>query len=159
MPVLAAGGIATGRALAAVLTAGADGAWMGTPLVATNEAVEVADAYKQKIVAARAEDSVFTRVFDLLDAKAWGAPPWPDPFAARVIRNETVDQWQDREADLAENIDAAADGSAAPRETAPLAPQLRQPLRRRPPIRPPPTSSARLPTPNASSQAPRRLLA
>ena len=107
IPVLAAGGISTGAALAAVLTAGADGAWMGTPLVATHEAVEVSDAYKQKIVGARAEDSVYTRVFDILDVAAWGIPPWPDPIAARVIRNETVDQWQGREGDLAASLDDA----------------------------------------------------
>jgi len=108
IPVLAAGGMATGRALAGILAMGADGAWMGTPLVATYEAVEVADAYKRKIVDARAEDSVFTRVFDLLDEKAWGMPPWPAPVAARVILNETVEQWQGREDDLAAHIDDAA---------------------------------------------------
>jgi nitronate monooxygenase len=58
VPVLASGGVATGRALAAVLAVGADGAWMGTPLVATHEAVEVSEPYKQKIVAAKAGDSV-----------------------------------------------------------------------------------------------------
>lgn len=108
-PVLAAGGIATGAALAAVLTAGADGAWMGTPLVATHEAIEVSDAYKQKIVAARAEDSIYTRVFDLLDVRTWGIPPWPDGIAANVLRNETVDQWQGREDELAAQIDGATD--------------------------------------------------
>ena len=39
VPVLAAGGIASGRALAAVLGAGADGAWVGTAFVATGESV------------------------------------------------------------------------------------------------------------------------
>ena len=106
--LLAAGGVATGRALAAVLAAGADGAWMGTPLVATHEAVEVSEPYKQKIVNATAEDSVYTRVFDLLDVKTWGIPAWPDPIAARVIRNETVEEWQDHEENLAANIDSAA---------------------------------------------------
>jgi len=107
-PVLAAGGVATGRVLAAVLAAGADGAWIGTPLLATNEAVEISDAYKQKILAASAEDSVFTRVFDLLDEKVWGIPPWPETIGARVIRNETVDQWQGHEDQLAATIDKAA---------------------------------------------------
>jgi len=40
-PVIASGGIASGRALAAVLAAGGEGAWIGTPLLATHEAVEV----------------------------------------------------------------------------------------------------------------------
>ena len=50
LPVLAAGGITTGRALAAVLAAGADGASLGTALLATPEAVEVPDAFKERIV-------------------------------------------------------------------------------------------------------------
>ena len=40
-PVIASGGIASGRALAAVLAAGGEGAWIGTPLLATHEAAEV----------------------------------------------------------------------------------------------------------------------
>src|SRR2546428_4947210 len=47
MPVLAAGGITSGRALAAVLAAGADGAWLGTALLATPECIEVTDTYKE----------------------------------------------------------------------------------------------------------------
>lgn len=109
LPVLAAGGIATGGALAAVLAAGADGAWVGTPLVAAQETVEVSDAYKQAIVAARSEDSVFTAVFDLLDVQAWGIPPWPEGIAARVLRNEIVDQWHGREDELAAQIEPATE--------------------------------------------------
>lgn len=108
-PVLAAGGIATGAALAAALAAGADGACLGTHFVATHEAIEVAEGYKQRIVNARAEDSVYTRVFDLLDVQAWGIPPWPDGIGARVLRNETVDQWQGREVALAAQIVTAAE--------------------------------------------------
>jgi nitronate monooxygenase len=108
IPLLAAGGIATGPALAAVLAAGADGVWMGTAFVSTFEAVEVPETYKQKIIAAKAEDSIYTRVFDMLDVKAWGIPPWPQAIAARVLRNETVDQWQGREDELAARIEAAA---------------------------------------------------
>src|SRR5439155_9969639 len=46
-PVIASGGIATGRALAAVLAAGGEGAWLGTPLLATHEAIEVSEAHKK----------------------------------------------------------------------------------------------------------------
>src|SRR5215472_1137350 len=46
-PVIAAGGIASGRAHAAVLAAGGEGAWLGTPLLATHEAIEVSDRYKK----------------------------------------------------------------------------------------------------------------
>jgi nitronate monooxygenase len=50
IPVMAAGGISTGRALAAVLAGGAEGASMGTAFVATPENVEVPDAFKQHII-------------------------------------------------------------------------------------------------------------
>ena len=50
VPVLAAGGITTGRALAAVLAAGAQGASLGTALLPTPEAVEVPDSFKERIV-------------------------------------------------------------------------------------------------------------
>jgi nitronate monooxygenase len=49
VPVVAAGGIASGRSLAAVLAAGAEGAWLGTAFVATHEN-ELPDAYKAQIV-------------------------------------------------------------------------------------------------------------
>ena len=44
IPVLASGGIASGRALAAVLAAGADGAWTGTAFLATPECVEIPES-------------------------------------------------------------------------------------------------------------------
>lgn len=100
VPVLAAGGIASGRSLAAVLAAGADGAWIGTALLATNECVEVSDAYKQRLVAARSEDTVFTEVFDILDEAAFGIPPWPPGIAGRAICNDFLQSWHGREQDL-----------------------------------------------------------
>jgi nitronate monooxygenase len=106
-PVLAAGGIGDGRVLAAVLAAGADGAWMGTPLLATNEAIEVTDHQKQRIVEANAEDSVYTSVYDMLDEKAWGYPSWPKGIAARVLRNDVTSRWHGHEDDLREHIDEA----------------------------------------------------
>jgi nitronate monooxygenase len=64
-PVIASGGIATGRALAAVLAAGGEGAWIGTPLLATHEATGVSEAYKKCIVESDGQDTVFTRVYDI----------------------------------------------------------------------------------------------
>ena len=46
IPVIAAGGIANGRSLAAVLAAGAEGAWVGTAFVATQENTEVPEIHK-----------------------------------------------------------------------------------------------------------------
>jgi nitronate monooxygenase len=65
LPIMAAGGIATGRSLAAVLTAGAEDAWMGTAFLATQEAQEVSEAHKGLIVQSHAEETIYTKVFDI----------------------------------------------------------------------------------------------
>ena len=94
-PVLAAGGIASGRALAAVLAAGADGAWVGSAFLATPEATAVPDAYKDLVVASDGEDTVFTSLFDRV-----GGYPWPEPIAIRMRRTPHTDAWAGREADI-----------------------------------------------------------
>ncbi len=94
-PVIAAGGIADGRSLAAVLAAGAEGAMLGTALLATPEASEVTDAFKQLIVESDGEDTVFTEVFDIL-----GGRPWPEGIGERMRRNRTNREWQGREREL-----------------------------------------------------------
>ena len=87
IPVLAAGGITTGRTLAAILAAGAEGASLGTALLATPEAVEVPDAYKERILLSDGQDTAFTRLYDLL-----GNTPWPEGgIAGRVYRNRLVE--------------------------------------------------------------------
>lgn len=60
LPVLAAGGIASGRQMAAALVLGADGVWTGSVWLTAEEA-ETTDAVKQKFVAARASDTVRSR--------------------------------------------------------------------------------------------------
>jgi len=62
VPVLAAGGVGTGRAMAAALAAGADGVRVGTRFVASEEA-GVHPTYARALVAARAQDTVYTRTF------------------------------------------------------------------------------------------------
>lgn len=75
--VLAAGGIATGRLIAAALAAGADGVRLGTRLLATHEA-GAHRLYKQALVDAAASESVLTDAFDGM---------WPDPDkTSRVLR-------------------------------------------------------------------------
>lgn len=111
VPVLASGGIADGRALAAALTAGADGALMGTAFLATPEAVEVDDGYKQLIVDSDGTDTVLTHVFDIISGL-----PWPEKIHDRVRRNITTDEWTDREDELRERREqvAATFGPGAP---------------------------------------------
>jgi nitronate monooxygenase len=94
-PVIASGGIASGRALAAVLAAGAEGAWLGTPLLATHEAVEVAESYKKCIVESDGQDTVFTRVFDILYNLRF-----PDGIAGRARVNRVTREWHGREEEL-----------------------------------------------------------
>jgi NAD(P)H-dependent flavin oxidoreductase YrpB (nitropropane dioxygenase family) len=62
VPVIAAGGIADGRALAAVLALGAVGAWCGTAFLVAAEANQP-ELQKQRILDAAAEDTVVTRLF------------------------------------------------------------------------------------------------
>jgi len=76
VPVLAAGGIGTGRAMAAALAAGADGVRVGTRLVAAEEA-EAHPKYVQALIEAEAKDTVYTDVF---------TPNWPNA-PHRVLRS------------------------------------------------------------------------
>jgi NAD(P)H-dependent flavin oxidoreductase YrpB (nitropropane dioxygenase family) len=69
VPVLAAGGIGTGRALAAVLAAGADGARMGTRFVVAAES-DAHPRYVAALIAARPGDTVCDRTF----ISGWDAP-------------------------------------------------------------------------------------
>ncbi len=92
VPVLASGGIASGRALAAVLAAGADGASSGTAFLATPECVQIPEEHKRAIVDSDGEDTVFTRAYDVL----WGAP-WPEGIGERGRRNRFTDEFTGRE--------------------------------------------------------------
>ena len=106
---LGAGGITSGRALAAVLAAGAQGASLGTALLATPEAAEVPEAFKERIVLSDGQDTAFTRFYDLL-----GNTPWPEGMAGRVYRNRLVREWDGRDADiLAHREELASDVAAA----------------------------------------------
>jgi len=118
VPVLAAGGIASPRSLAAVLAAGASGAWLGTVLSASPEAL-TSDASRRALVAARETDTTSTRVFDIVRGL-----PWSKRFPSRVLRNDFVARWSGHEAALADNPDAenelAAAIAADDRRTAPV---------------------------------------
>lgn len=103
VPILAAGGIADGRTLAAALTAGADGAWLGTALLATPEAVEVHDVHKDLIVGSDGTDTVFTRVYDIVSGL-----PWPTAIGERVRRNRFTDEWSGREVELIDRREEVA---------------------------------------------------
>lgn len=75
-PVLAAGGVATGRGLAAVLAAGAAGGWAGTAFLACTEAATSPGA-RDRLFAATDLDTVYGRVFDIAQRLAWPTPAYP----------------------------------------------------------------------------------
>lgn len=95
-PVIAAGGIADGRGLAAALVLGADAVWLGTAFVGTRES-GVSDAYRQRVVEAGADDTVLTDVFDIATGM-----PWPEGVSGRALRNRFADEWHGREDELRE---------------------------------------------------------
>ncbi|HEY5111731.1 MAG TPA: nitronate monooxygenase [Acidimicrobiales bacterium] len=106
VPLLAAGGMSSGRALAAALLAGADGAWLGTAFLATPEAIEVGDDYKAAIMASDGGDTVFTRAYDIASGL-----PWPTDIGARVRRDAFTDEWAEHEAELRQHRDGATPGA------------------------------------------------
>lgn len=95
VPLLAAGGIADGRTLAAALLAGADGGWLGTAFLATHEAVEVSDEHRRAVVESDGDDTVFTRAYDIASGM-----PWPPGIGARMQRDAFTEEWLEREAEL-----------------------------------------------------------
>jgi nitronate monooxygenase len=83
VPVVAAGGVADGRGLLAVLALGADAAWAGTLFLMAEEA-NVHDEWRERIRGAAETSTVYATVFD---------GGWPDS-PHRALRNSTVEAWE-----------------------------------------------------------------
>jgi nitronate monooxygenase len=81
-PVIAAGGIADGRGLTAVLALGAGAAWMGTRFVASTEA-PAHPLWVAKLLRSSETDTFHSSLFDI---------GWPDA-PHRALRNRTIDAW------------------------------------------------------------------
>jgi nitronate monooxygenase len=95
VPVLAAGGIADGRGVAAALALGAAGALIGTRFLVTAEALVDPSATKA-IIEGSGADTERSTVLDI----ARGAP-WPSRYPARTLSHPYLDQWRGREEQLA----------------------------------------------------------
>ncbi len=103
VPVLASGGITTGRALAAVLAAGAEGAWMGTAFLVAEEAAAVEAELRDAILASDGRDTTYGTAFDIM-YEAIAGLSWPDGVALRSRRYPFAETWQGRDAELRERL-------------------------------------------------------
>ena len=110
VPVVAAGGIATGRGLAAVLAAGAVGAWAGTAFLCCRESTFPATS-RARLIAADDRATAYGRVFDVAQQA-----PWPPEYGGRALRNRFFDRWEGRESELGADHGALDDYARAQRE-------------------------------------------
>lgn len=108
IPVIAAGGIADGRGLAAALMLGAEGVWMGTAFLASPES-GYSPNQKRRILETGLSDTILTQVFDIARGM-----PWPEWIAGRAARNAFTDRWHGRE----EALRGRAEDAAAEMESA-----------------------------------------
>jgi enoyl-[acyl-carrier protein] reductase II len=109
IPVIAAGGIAEGRGLAAALALGAQAINIGTRFLASREA-PIDATWKQLIVKAASDEVI---KFD-----AWNTinPPRIRGYGTgilRVIRTPFVDRWQGRNQEVAQELDGIRSEVAA----------------------------------------------
>ena len=94
VPVVAAGGIADGRGLAASLMLGAAGALVGTRFSASQESLTHPNLKKQ-IVESEGDSTTRTKVFDTVRGYTW-----PEPYDGRAIRNAFLERWHGNDAGL-----------------------------------------------------------
>ena len=104
--LVAAGGVADGRALAAALMLGADGVLIGSRLVASSEAL-TPQGFHDAIIAADGDATVKTSVIDLVRNYHW-----PSEFSGRALRNSFVAKWHGHEN---ASTDASSNGSETER--------------------------------------------
>ena len=81
LPVVGAGGIVDGRGLAAALALGAEGVWVGTRFVASDES-EAHPEYKKRLLGSCETDTVYTETFHV---------GWPPHSPHRALRNALTD--------------------------------------------------------------------
>jgi nitronate monooxygenase len=91
--LIAAGGIADGRGLAAALMLGADGVVVGSRLWASAEAL-TPKAHTDKAIGKTGDSTIRTKVLDALRGI-----PWPKEYSFRILKNKLTDEWADREAE------------------------------------------------------------
>jgi nitronate monooxygenase len=100
IPVLAAGGIADGRGMAAALMLGASGALVGTRFWATPEALGHDNA-KELLTSSSGDATLRTRIFDIIREL-----DWPPGYSGRALANDFTAAWHGCEAELAGRVGA-----------------------------------------------------
>jgi nitronate monooxygenase len=108
VPVLAAGGIADGRGVAAALALGAAGALVGTRFQATAESL-VDPSTARAIVEGHGQDTERSAVSDIARGARWPSAK----YTARTLGHPSLDRWRGREAELAANPEARSAYQAA----------------------------------------------
>lgn len=91
--LLAAGGVADGRGLAAALMLGADGVLVGTRFWASAEAL-TPKVHTDKAMCATGDSTIRTKTLDALRGV-----PWPRDYSFRFLRNGLTDKWAERESE------------------------------------------------------------
>ncbi|OBK18382.1 NAD(P)H-dependent flavin oxidoreductase [Mycobacterium asiaticum] len=103
VPVLAGGAVASPRSLAAVLAAGASGAWVGTRLAACPEALS-GEMSRRALIDAAGTDTRVTRDFDIA-----AGLPWPERFPSRVLAGSEADDVQGAPVDAGQGVGMVRD--------------------------------------------------
>jgi nitronate monooxygenase len=102
VPVVAAGGIADGRGLAAMVALGAAGVLLGTRFYASQES-DGAEEAKRRICAATGGSTTRGIIFDMSRNNVW-----PAPFTGRCLINDHARRWTGGELELLQNVGAVA---------------------------------------------------
>ena len=107
VPVVAAGGLADGRGLAAMMVLGAAGVMLGTRFYASVEC-EGPEEGKKRICTAASGNTVRSIIFDISRNNVW-----PAPFTGRCLINDHARRWMGREVEMIQNVAAIAAEYAA----------------------------------------------
>ena len=109
--LLAAGGIADGRGLAAALMLGADGVVVGSRFWSSAEAFTAPQA-TDRAARATGDETIRTKAIDALRGV-----PWPAEFSFRMLQNKLTEQWAHREAEAAAVFGSLAEAYTEARST------------------------------------------